>query len=190
MLRLPALFATGLVLLSPGMALAQRQVVKLTADDAAASDTFGFSVSISGDLAIVGAERDDDAAVDCGSAYVFARNQGGPDNWGQLARLTAADAADVDLFGFSVSISDGFAIVGAPFADNETVDSGSAYLFDLCATDINGDGVIDVADLIELLPCFGQPSDPPCHAADTNGDGTVNVLDLIKLLLALGTACS
>ena len=45
--------------------------VKLTADDAAATDHFGISVSISGDTAIVGASLDDDAGSDSGAAYVF-----------------------------------------------------------------------------------------------------------------------
>ncbi len=44
-------------------------------------------------------------------------------------------------------------------------------------------------DLIDLLPCFGQPAVPGCESEDLNGDGMVNVLDLIDLLLAFGTAC-
>ncbi len=55
---------------------------------------------------------------------------------------------------------------------------------------MNGDGVINVLDLIDLMLCFGLPADPPCAAGqDVNGDGTVNVLDLIDLLLVFGTAC-
>ena len=58
-----------------------------------------------------------------------------------------------------------------------------------CPWDINGDGNINVLDLIDLLLCFGQPAVPGCEAEDINGDGTVNVLDLIELLLAFGTSC-
>ena len=54
------------------------------------------------------------------------------------------------------------------------------------AGDVNGDGVVDVLDLIDLLLCFGQPANAPCDMADVNGDGTVNVLDLIGLLLYFG----
>ncbi len=70
------------------------------------------------------------------------------------------------------------------------VDMG-AYEFQLpCPTDINGDGVTNVLDLIDLLLCFGLPDTPPCDSGqDINDDGTVNVLDLIDLLLAFGTAC-
>ena len=53
--------------------------------------------------------------------------------------------------------------------------------------DVNGDGAVNVLDLIELLLCFGQPADPPCDAADIVEDGVINVLDLIELLLAFGT---
>jgi hypothetical protein len=55
--------------------------------------------------------------------------------------------------------------------------------------DINGDGVVNVLDLIDLLLCFGQSGVPPCNVADINADGTVNVLDLIDLLLEFGTVC-
>ncbi len=59
-----------------------------------------------------------------------------------------------------------------------------------CDADVNGDGVTNVLDLINLLLCFGLPANPPCETGqDVNGDGTVNVLDLIDLLLAFGTAC-
>ena len=58
-----------------------------------------------------------------------------------------------------------------------------------CPEDTNGDGTVNVLDLIELLLCFGQPNLPPCTQEDINGDNTVNVLDLIDLLLAFGTVC-
>ncbi|NRD20719.1 hypothetical protein HNV08_11725 [Winogradskyella eckloniae] len=44
---------------------------KLTASDAAASDSFGFSVAIAGDSVIVGAFGNDDAGSRSGSAYFF-----------------------------------------------------------------------------------------------------------------------
>ena len=59
----------------------------------------------------------------------------------------------------------------------------------VCPEDINGDGVINVLDLIDLLLCFGQSAVPGCETEDVNGDGSVNVLDLIDLLLEFGNAC-
>ena len=42
-----------------------------------------------------------------------------------------------------------------------------------CPTDLNGDGVTNVLDLIDLLLCFGQPGNPPCDAPDITTDGPV-----------------
>ena len=46
----------------------------MTATDADAGDSFGWSVSISGDCAIVGANYDDDGGSNSGSAYIFEQN--------------------------------------------------------------------------------------------------------------------
>jgi nucleoside-specific outer membrane channel protein Tsx len=103
------------------------QVAKLTASDAAAGDQFGLSVAISGHLALVGANLDDDGVVESGSAYVFDRLGG---NWSQVAKLTASDAANGDDFGQSVAISGHLALVGALVDDDGGDRSGSAYVFD------------------------------------------------------------
>ena len=103
------------------------QVQKLTG--MAAGDLFGVSVSISGDTIVVGAHAADFMGTDSGSAYVFERNQGGEDNWGLVATLTASDAATDDLFGYSVSISVDTVVVGAFAEDFMFTDSGSAYVF-------------------------------------------------------------
>ena len=105
------------------------EVKKLTASDAATSDQFGFSVSVSGDTAIVGARNDSDAGSQSGSAYSFSRNSGGADNWGEVKKLTASDAAATDQFGAYVSVSADTAIVGAAFDDDAGTNSGSAYIF-------------------------------------------------------------
>jgi FG-GAP repeat len=105
------------------------QVQKLTAGDGAAGDFFGESVSISADTAIVGAFRDDDNGDDSGSAYIFSRDEGGTDNWGEIEKLLADDGAADDEFGRSVSISADTAIVGAYYDDDNGSNSGSAYIF-------------------------------------------------------------
>jgi len=102
------------------------ELFKLLASDAAASDSFGWSVAISGNAAIVGAPFDDDAGGGSGSAYLFDVFTGN-----QLFKPTASDAAERDSFGWSVAINDGMAIVGAPFDDDAGNTSGSAYLFDV-----------------------------------------------------------
>jgi hypothetical protein len=50
--------------------------------------------------------------------------------------------------------------------------------------DINGDGVVDVSDLLMLLSAYG--GSPPEIWDDINGDGVVDVNDLLILLAAYG----
>ncbi|MDM8541923.1 choice-of-anchor D domain-containing protein [Desulfococcaceae bacterium HSG9] len=106
------------------------QTAKLTAGDAAADDGFGGSVAVSGDTAVVGVPFDDDGGTDSGSAYVFERDNGGADNWGQAAKLTAADADGYDYFGGHVAVSGDTAVVGACWDDDGGAESGSAYVFE------------------------------------------------------------
>jgi esterase/lipase superfamily enzyme len=101
------------------------QLAKLLASDGAAGDRFGFSVSISGTTAIVGALFDDDNGTSSGSAYLFDTVTGL-----QTAKLLASDGAAGDKFGESVSISGTTAIVSAADDDDIGPNSGSAYLFD------------------------------------------------------------
>jgi hypothetical protein len=101
---------------------------QLTASDGAESDNFGWSVSISGDYAVVGAYGDDDKGSASGSAYVFVRSG---TTWTEQQKLTASDGASTDFFGHSVSISGDTAIVGADGNDDKGINSGSAYVFAL-----------------------------------------------------------
>jgi len=102
------------------------ELFKLTASDAASGDRFGESVAISGNTAIVGSHRDDDAGGSSGSAFLFDATTGS-----QLFKLTASDAAGSDQFGLSVGISGNAAIVGAKGNGDAGGFSGSAYLFDV-----------------------------------------------------------
>lgn len=57
-----------------------------------------------------------------------------------------------------------------------------------CVGDLNGDNVVNTADLVNFLGVFGQPV-PIGHPADFNADGVINVLDLTTFLGAFGTSC-
>jgi hypothetical protein len=103
------------------------EVAKLTADDGAAFDGFGRYVAIEGDTAVIGADSDDDAGAQSGSAYVFRDIGGGA--WVQIAKLTADDGATGDQFGQNVAISGDTVVVGAPLHDAAGSNSGSAYVF-------------------------------------------------------------
>ena len=102
------------------------QQAKLTANDPAFFDEFGFSVAISGNSIVVSAYGDDDGGNSVGSAYVFTRSG---TSWTQQARLTANDAAEDDNFGVSVAISDDTIVVGAHLDDDGGNSSGSCLLY-------------------------------------------------------------
>jgi uncharacterized repeat protein (TIGR01451 family) len=121
------------------------QIKKLTASDGAAGDFFGFSVSVSGSTAVVGARAEDSGAnTDQGAVYTFRRDQGGADAWGEVSKLTASDGADGDQFGWSVSASGDTTIVGADFHDiGGNLDQGAAYVFEFPAADLEVDKTAD-----------------------------------------------
>lgn len=90
-------------------------------------DWFGWSVDVSGNLAVVGMPKDDEVATDAGAVYVFDVTTG------QLLHQLAADNGEVeDEFGFSVAIDGTTVVVGAwrPQITDGTVQVGTAYVFD------------------------------------------------------------
>jgi hypothetical protein len=102
---------------------------KLTASDAATSDSFGRCVAISDDYVLVSADSEDGAGANRGAAYLFYRHQGGTDNWGEIKKLMASDAEDGDCLGSSVALMGTYAVVGADCEDGAGTDRGAAYLF-------------------------------------------------------------
>lgn len=116
-------------------------VRKLVPSDRATLDEFGSSVAISGNIIVVGAYLEDENTSNtgtlsaAGSAYIFSKDQGGTDNWGQVKKLIASDRAIDDQFGFSVAINGNLVVVGAPQEDhdavggNELLSAGAAYVF-------------------------------------------------------------
>ena len=103
---------------------------KLVAPEARSNDSFGESVDVDGNVALVGARVDFDTDRS-GSAYVY-RFDGS--NWLQEQKLTASDATLGNQFGDSVSISGNTALIGAHRDDQST---GSAYVFQFDGTSWN-----------------------------------------------------
>ncbi len=102
-------------------------VQTLRADDAEAFDRFGGSVSLSGDVLIVGARGHDDTADDdAGAAYVF-RHDG--TRFVQEERIVPAPRVAGQAFGQSVSISGTTAVVGAPLDGDLGAGAGAVYVF-------------------------------------------------------------
>ncbi len=130
------------------------QQAYLKASNTGAGDVFGSSVSVSGDMVVIGANREDSAATgvngnqrdnsatNSGTAYVFVRSG---TNWSQRAYLKASNTGADDAFGRSVAVSGDTVVVGAGGVfssedssatgvngnqnDNSAKDSGAAYVF-------------------------------------------------------------
>lgn len=133
---------------------------KLTALDAAAVDYFGGSVSVIGDIAVVGAFQppgEPSSGSGSGSGYVFVRSG---EVWTQRQKLTASDGATGNQFGVSVSLSGETAVIGASFDADAGSSSGSAYVFDIGIVDCNGNGIPDECDIAN---CFGGPLCADCN---------------------------
>ncbi len=124
------------------------QQAYLKASNAAAEDSFGSSVAVSGDTVVVGASGEDssttgvnstpnESASAAGAAYVFTRSGA---TWSQQAYLKASNTGVEDLFGYSVAVSGDTVVVGASGEDSSTTGvnstpnnsgggSGAAYVF-------------------------------------------------------------
>ncbi len=124
------------------------EVTKLIASDGTTDDWLGGWVEINGDTVAVSATFDDDNGTDSGSAYIYKRNEGGSDNWGEVFKLTASEGAERDWFAFSAEISGDTVVIGTPLDDDNNTDSGSVYVFSLTNDTTNGDPPLDPVDLV------------------------------------------
>ena len=114
-------------LLLLGFATHVQAQVSLTASDGATNDRFGFSVSQSGTLGLVGAyAKSSNTSANIGAAYLYRGLDTATGTVPQNVKLTATDGVGSDNFGFSVSQSGTTGLVGA-FGKNSF--QGAAYLF-------------------------------------------------------------
>ena len=186
----------------PGSAYAFRwdgaawlEEAKLTASDGEAEDWFGAAVSVSGDVAVVGAFGDGGGGY-YGSAYAYRWNG---NEWLEEAKLTASDMAPADAFGAAVAVSGDVAVAGAHLDDDAGDASGSAHVFLLGVPgcegsfvrgDCNNDGANNIADAIFFLGFLfpGPGGSPPLaclDACDANDDGVLDIADAISTLASL-----
>lgn len=88
---------------------------------------FGNDVAIFGDRALVGAPRGDitSATQNSGLAYLYDSTSGG-----LVRRLAPRDLDTSDAFGFSVALSETYAVVGARGQDSIRWSEGAVYVFD------------------------------------------------------------
>jgi hypothetical protein len=149
-------------------------------------DDFGSAVSISGDVAVVGAPREsgnatgvggdqtDNSASLSGAAYVFRRSSG---NWSFEAYLKASNTGEYDRFGSSLAVEGDVILVGAAHeqgnatgvngnqTNNEANRAGAAYRFTRTNGTWTGTGYLKASNTEEAggpfdtLDEFGGPTD-------------------------------
>jgi hypothetical protein len=67
--------------------------------------------------------------------------------------------------------------------NNTSEFSDCVTLFEGAVGDVNGDGVVDVQDLVHIITNWGPCPPGPACAADLNGDGVVDVQDLVIVIV-------
>ena len=136
------------------------QQQKLTASDPGADDSFGVSVALDGDTALIGAD-DEMTGDSTGAAYIFTRTG---TTWTEQQKLIPSDGAASDVFGCfqAVSLDGDTALIGAWLDDDNGLDSGSAYIFTCSGT--------TWTQQAKLLASDGAAGDLFSHSVSLDGD--------------------
>ena len=98
---------------------------RIEASDKRSNNTFGWSVAIAVNWAIVGAIGSDPDSLSMGAAYLFYRES--DNQWREYSKLESSEPALFDMFGSSVAIDDHNAIVGAPEYSEKNTEA--VYIF-------------------------------------------------------------
>ncbi|MFA6100871.1 MAG: pre-peptidase C-terminal domain-containing protein [Victivallaceae bacterium] len=104
---------------------------KISSPTISGEDWFAQSVAITGDTVAISADSDSNCT---GAAYIYQWNGV---TWSNSFKLTAADKAEGDDFGYSIAAYGNTMIVGAPGDDDKGEDSGSVYLYQQNGTSWN-----------------------------------------------------
>lgn len=139
-------------------------------DGQTAGDWGGWASDVSGDWAVIGMPMAD--GRDCGStgsgcnqgaARIFQRNNAGTPNdpsddfWSFHSTISAGDPETGAQFGYSVSISGFYLLVGSPFADEPGgLDAGAAYIFNLNGGSWTQQDKLTADDLEDAFDYFGS----------------------------------
>lgn len=99
---------------------------KVNAEDSVERAHFGATVALLGDVALVGADHDDDNGTASGSVYVL-RYDG--TKWVEEAKLLANDGFPWARFGSALALGTDIALIGSWNDNEQGHDSGSAYVF-------------------------------------------------------------
>jgi hypothetical protein len=158
------------------------QVVQLKGSDTIPNDGFGAAMAISGDTVLVGAPYHNEGIEGAaGAAYVFERNQGGTNKWGQVAKLNSGFVTEAELFGARVGLDGDTAAVLSPwgvltaFVDRITVferNEGGANAWGQVA--VLGIGL----DVVDSFALGGERIVMASNSADAGGESISDVLGM------------
>jgi hypothetical protein len=159
------------------------QLAKLLPEDGAELDFFGYAIALNESTVIVGAPRVDDDDEDGGAAYLFEVGSGR-----QIAMILPDNGEVHYMFGDVVAISGSVAVVGSALVEDGYF-SGIAYLFESgtnepCEGDSNGDGRVDIDDLVNVALDLGTTG--LSRGGDLDGSGLVDNDDLILVVTHFG----
>ena len=126
-------------------------VSTLSGSQSDSGDRFGAGVAIDGDTIVVGSPDNDLVGSNTGLGYIFDRDHGGPDNWGEVAWIHAQEYFESGTsFGESVDVSGDLAIVGKElspytsqiFQRDMGGENNWGLLFELVADDADEGGAL------------------------------------------------
>ena len=126
---------------------------------------FGLTTAISGDNFATSAMLDDEAAHGAGAVFAFNLNDADCNNNGVCDRIDIADGTSWDIDGNGIP---------------EECD---------CVGDLNGDRVVDLDDLAQLLGHYAATGDVSYYQGDLDFDGDVDLDDLAEMLSRYGDTC-
>ncbi len=166
------------------------RLAKFDEPESSVDNFFGLSVAVSGDgrLALAGFLENFGDSV--GGAHVYALNG---TTWSRVGELESADPA-ATRHGFRVDLSSdgGTGVVRGVHADPAFINVIDQF-YDVAScsgsiADTNGDGTVDVVDLLAVLAGWGACPDqcPPSCTGDTNDDCSVDVTDFLAVLANWG----
>ncbi len=121
---------------------------KLHPSNGSIEGSFGFSISLSGDKALVGQYANSEVADYAGSAYVFERSG---TTWNEVQQLFGSQIGEYDNFGWGAAISGDKALVGATQDEGDQPYSGAVYSYSLTST-IANTSVPDNDQSLQQLP--------------------------------------
>ena len=107
---------------------ASAQIFELPRPDTSDTRSFGVSVAVYDNVAVVGASGENVCGENSGAAYVYERDDTG--GWGRAARLTPSECREGSFFGEQVDVHEGRIIISASSEFFAAPKSNAAYIYE------------------------------------------------------------